>query len=73
MLNHKDKRLWTVHEKSRLINRETYKKNWECCDHSQISTIVNRQMTHLPILKINTYKIMDKILFIRQNPKDFTL
>ena len=29
-------------------------------------------MTHLPILKINTYKIMDKILFIRQNPKDFT-
>lgn len=36
MLNHKDKRLWTVHEKQDLINRETYKKNWECCDHSQI-------------------------------------
>lgn len=26
MLNHKDKRLWTVHEKQDLINRETYKK-----------------------------------------------
>ena len=36
MLNHKDKRLWTVHEKQDLINIETYKKNWECCDHSQI-------------------------------------
>ena len=23
MLNHKDKRLWTVHEKQDLINRET--------------------------------------------------
>ena len=37
MLNHKDKRLWTVHEKQDLINRETYKKGiGKCCDHSQI-------------------------------------
>ena len=35
MLNHKDKRLWTVHEKQDLINRETYKKNWECCGESE--------------------------------------
>ena len=28
MLNHKDKRLWTVHEKQDLINRETYKKKY---------------------------------------------
>lgn len=40
MLNHKDKRLWTVHEKQDLINRETYKKNWECCDPFPNSTLL---------------------------------
>ena len=27
---------------------------------------------HTANFKISTYKIMDKFLFIRQNPKDFT-
>lgn len=71
MLNHKDKRLWTVHEKQDLINRETYKRIGNVATIPKFY-IVNRQIAHLPILKINTYKIMDKILFIGQNPKDFT-
>ena len=37
MLNHKDKQINGQYMKNKdLINRETYKKNWECCDHSQI-------------------------------------
>lgn len=42
MLNHKDKRLWTVHEKQDLINRETYKKNWEVATIPKFY-IVNRR------------------------------